>query len=195
MREAAQAASTRAVRNQLLPRRVLPLRRLLALMSLPGHRQAQAARCLAVGNGVTLGPISARMTSAVARLTPGMATRRWMRLSYGTVSARIRSFKVSNRVLSSSMCSSTARHMKRWCSRTRPSNACSRAGILARSRPRANSANCAGSLSPRMSASSMARTETPWLSVATAASLMLASSMTFCNRLLAAARSSVRRLR
>ena len=51
MRAAACPASTKAVRNQGLPLRVRPLRRLPALSSLPGQSPAHDARWRAVGNG------------------------------------------------------------------------------------------------------------------------------------------------
>src|SRR5512142_2382660 len=99
VRLVAQAASTSAGLSQFWPRRVLPLRRLLALMLLPGHRQAHEARWWALGKALTSGPISARITSAVQRLMPGMASKRWIRSSYGAVYSAIRSLIAARCVL------------------------------------------------------------------------------------------------
>jgi len=70
VRIAAIAASSSAQSSHLDPLRVLPERRLPADWSLPGHRPAQEASCLAVGKIDMSTPISAMMTSAVRRCTP-----------------------------------------------------------------------------------------------------------------------------
>ena len=96
------------------------------------------------------------------------------------------------RPINSSRCvtwSRCIRSRKRWWSVTRPCNATRSSGIFSRRRLRARSASFAGSVSPAISASSMSRPETPSTSVATPASLMLASSSTFWMRLAAADRS------
>ena len=53
-------------------------RRFPPVMLLPGHMQAQEARCPAVGNWVMSTPISAIRHSAARRATPGMLSR-WSR--------------------------------------------------------------------------------------------------------------------
>jgi hypothetical protein len=63
------------------------------------------------------------------------------------------------------------------------------AGSFFRKAPRARSASVAGAVVPATRASGMARPETPSTSVATAASLMSASSNTLCSRLMARERS------
>src|SRR3954468_5487351 len=65
------AASLSAALSHLDPLRVRPERCLPAERSLPGHCPAQEARCRAEGNTVMSGPISATITSAVRRWTPG----------------------------------------------------------------------------------------------------------------------------
>src|SRR3954465_1132595 len=69
---AAIAASLSAALSQRDPLRVRPERCLPAERSLPGRCLAQEARCRADGKMVMSGPISARMTSAVRRCTPGV---------------------------------------------------------------------------------------------------------------------------
>lgn len=49
LRAAAFAASTKAVRSQGLPLRVLPLSRLPALSLFPGHRPAKAGQMVSAG--------------------------------------------------------------------------------------------------------------------------------------------------
>src|SRR3954453_6653155 len=73
VRVAAQAASTIAVRNAVLPLRARPEGRLPADSWLPGHSPAQEARCAAVGKRVMSGPASARITHAVRGPSPGIA--------------------------------------------------------------------------------------------------------------------------
>src|SRR5690349_19002301 len=62
--DAASADSTRSLRNQGLPLRVLPFKRFPALSWFPGHIPAQEAKCLALGNRVVSVPISANTPSA-----------------------------------------------------------------------------------------------------------------------------------
>jgi hypothetical protein len=64
----------------------------------------------------------------------------------------------------------------------RPSSASLSAGIFLRSLPRARSASTSGSVVPRTSASSIARPETPRMSVATQSSLIPVSSSVLCSR-------------
>lgn len=66
-----------------------------------------------------------------------------------------------------SMRSRNSRAMNPWWSVNRPVSAAVRAGIFERSRRWANSASAAGSRWPAISASSMARPDTPVISVAT----------------------------
>src|SRR5215218_5513424 len=70
-----------------------------------------------------------------------------------------------------------------WCSLKRPSSAARSAGSFARSSPLARSASACGSDSPSQRARSIAFPEAPSGRLATEASLMLASSSTFCSRL------------
>src|SRR4051812_1243340 len=69
---AAIAASLSAALSQREPLRVRPERCLPAERSLPGHCPAQEAKCRALGNTVMSGPISAMITSALRRWTPGI---------------------------------------------------------------------------------------------------------------------------
>src|ERR1019366_1799291 len=69
------------------------------------------------------------------------------------------------------------------------------AGILVRIRPRAISAMTCASSSPSMSAVSIARPETPRMSVATALILIPASSSSFSNLWASRERSTVRVVR
>ena len=64
--------------------------------------------------------------------------------------------------------------------------ACTRAACLTRSRPLASSANSLGACCPAISASIMARPETPRMSVATVESLLRASSGSLLQPLLVA---------
>src|SRR5829696_9053558 len=79
---AAAAAVPSAPRSQGLPRRVRPVKCLPADSLLPGHMPAQDVRSAAVGNRDMSAPVSAMITSAVRRATPGMA------LSLSIVSAK-----------------------------------------------------------------------------------------------------------
>jgi hypothetical protein len=68
-------------------------------------------------------------------------------------------------------------------------------GSFARIRPLAHSAIVAGSASPVIKAAKIARPDTPMISVATAANLMLARSNTPCTRLTSRLRSWTRLVR
>src|SRR3954452_24793942 len=72
LRLALLAHSTSVWLSHLEPLRVLPVRRLPADSSLPGHMPAQEARCLAVGKTLMSPPVSAMITSAARRPTPGI---------------------------------------------------------------------------------------------------------------------------
>src|ERR1700704_5877466 len=72
----AQAACARQRRSETLPLRILPLSRFPALSKLPGHKQAQEARCPEDGNWFMFIPISASIPQAVTRSTPGMVHNR-----------------------------------------------------------------------------------------------------------------------
>jgi hypothetical protein len=76
-----------------------------------------------------------------------------------------------------------------------PVNASSRALILARIRDRASCASALGLRSPAMSASIIARPETPKMSLATTDSLMQASSSSFSTRCFSAVRAVTRSIR
>src|SRR5215218_7025513 len=65
-----------ATRSHREPLRVVPARCLPADSLLPGQIPAQLAKCPAEGNWPMSVPISARMTSAVRWLTPGMVINR-----------------------------------------------------------------------------------------------------------------------
>src|SRR5574337_809421 len=67
---AAQAAWTKVVLSHLPPRRSRVLRRLPALSSLRGHRQAQDSRCPGVAKRDMSMPISATTTCALTQLGP-----------------------------------------------------------------------------------------------------------------------------
>src|SRR5512132_1146711 len=73
-----------------------------------------------------------------------------------------------------------------WWASKRPVNAATSAACLPRSRPLASPASTLGSRWPAMSASSMARPETPMMSVATLDSLIRASSSSLLQPLLVA---------
>src|SRR6266446_3314425 len=63
-------------RSETLPLRILPLSRFPALSKLPGHKQAQEAKCPEDGNWFMSNPISASNPQAVTRSTPGMVHSR-----------------------------------------------------------------------------------------------------------------------
>lgn len=88
------------------------------------------------------------------------------------------------------------RHHKNVVERTRPAcKAFRSSGSFALSRPFASSERMAGSVVPFMRASSIARTDTPRMSVATEESLSPVSCRTLCRRLASRLRSSIRLLR
>src|SRR5437764_13819330 len=69
-RDAAHATCTSIDRSHRLPLVVVPLRRLPAVWSLPGHTPAHDARWPALGNRLMSVPISATITSAAWCPTP-----------------------------------------------------------------------------------------------------------------------------
>src|SRR4051794_24019775 len=89
------------------------------------------------------------------------------------------------------MWSSSMRSSSAWCSLTPPSSASRRSGIFTRIRVWAKLASTAGSRSPAISASSIARADLPITSEATESSLIPASSSTRCSRWISRVRSSV----
>jgi hypothetical protein len=112
-------------------------------------------------------PISATMTSAVRRSTPGIVQSR---ASSGENGATIWATSPLNRWIASSRESRWANSSatsSRWWRATRPSRASRNAGSLLRRLPRARSARTSGSVVPPTSASSIARPETPSTSEAT----------------------------
>jgi hypothetical protein len=76
-----------------------------------------------------------------------------------------------------------------------PVNASANNDSLARNRARANCARTLGSRSPAISAASMARPDTPKMSLATTLSLIWASSSSFSTRCFSAVRAATRSAR
>jgi hypothetical protein len=117
------------------PLRVRPERCLPADSLFPGHTPAQEARCAAVGNWPMSGPISATMTSAARRSTPGMVSNNATCSAYGAISCWIRA---ESRATASSRSSTWARSWATsspwWSVRNRPASAARTAGSLLRSR-------------------------------------------------------------
>jgi hypothetical protein len=72
-------------------------RRLPALCSIRGHRPAQEIKCPIVGKRDMSIPISATMTCAATRLTPGMVTRRAAATRKGSSAAPIWASKAAMR--------------------------------------------------------------------------------------------------
>lgn len=89
------------------------------------------------------------------------------------------------------MWSSTILISSAWWSSKRPLSASTSAARLDRILPLAKLARTCGSRSPAMSASIIARPETPKMSVATVDTLISASSSSFSTRCLCRERSSV----
>ena len=148
----------------------------------PGTCPAHDARWPAVGKRVMSAPISATMTSAARCPPPGSSQPVAGPRRKGPSPPRSAS---SRRAIAASRWSTWAR-----CSRSmngvvvpnRPGQRL-RAARGSCSQPAlASSASTSGSRSPAISASSIARPDTPSTSVATEASLMLASSSTFWTR-------------
>ncbi len=140
-------------------------------------------------------PISATITWAVCAPTPGMPRSRFSGSAKGAIASPIR---VSNRAIRPSKApiwSNSAFKRKRWWSVMRPCKARFSSGILPRNCFLASSASVSGSSQPATIAPSMARPETPSTSLATLASLMLASSSTLWMRLTTAARSRISSVR
>ena len=154
------------------------------LCRLPGHTPAQEARCLADGNTPMSAPISARSAAAVVGPTPGMSPAGPARGANGASACSISRVQRPRGLLPGSRCGP-------GCARAAPGGgagpgppgpAAAPAAWPAagpwptrpapRRRPR-----------PRAIASSIRRPLTPRTSVATAASLRLALSSTFCSRL------------
>src|SRR5215471_12982491 len=72
LRDAAQAHSLSAVRNQGLPPVVWLLRLFPALRLFPGHTPAHELSWRCEGNCFMSGPVSARMLAALRSFTPGI---------------------------------------------------------------------------------------------------------------------------
>ena len=75
-----------------------------------------------------------------------------------------------------------SRHRNAWCSPKLPVNAGTSCGIFGRIRALALSVSTCASRSPSINAASIARPQTPRMSVVTDDSLIPASSSSFCNR-------------
>ena len=119
-----------------LPLVVRPVRRLPALWLLPGHTPAQLARWPAVGNCAMSAPISATITSAARRPTPGIVTSRRRRLGEGAHHPAIRIEYRSISASSCPSCSISVSSRKRWCSVTRPKRPPQRDDLLLQAPPR-----------------------------------------------------------
>ena len=87
------------------------------------------------------------------------------------------------------MRSRCSRHKNAWCSPKLPVNAATSCGIFGRILALAISASTCASRSPSINAASIARPETPRMSVATDDSLIPASSSSFSNRCASRVRS------
>jgi hypothetical protein len=74
---AAHAAWTSAARTARRPGVVFPRLRLPAESWWPGHRPAQRARCLALGQGLLATPLAATLRCAPGSATPGSGSRRF----------------------------------------------------------------------------------------------------------------------
>jgi hypothetical protein len=160
--------------------RVLADLRLPADSRCPGHRPAQLARCLAVGKALMSPPVSAMITSAVRRCTPGIVHNSSTAAAKGAICSSTRCEIASISDSRSSMRASMRSSKKAWWARKRPSSALRSSGSLRRSLPLASSASASASASPSIRARIIARPETPITSVATHASLTPASSNSLC---------------
>ena len=144
-----------------------------------------------MGNTFMSAPVSATNTSAVIREKPGMLVNRSRAARKGCIASSIRASRRAMSALWASMRSRNSRVMNAWWVLNRPLSASVSAGIFCRIRPWARSASTAGSRCPSISASSIARPETPVMSEATEDSLIPASSSSFSNRWTSRARSRV----
>ena len=93
--------------------------------------------------------------------------------------------------LSESIVDSIIWQISAWWSSKRPVNASCSTAILPRIEPRASCARTFGSRCPPISASSIARPDTPWMLAITELSLICESSKTFSSRCLLRVRSWV----
>src|SRR5215213_5556068 len=134
-----------------------------------GQNLAHDTRCAADGKRPMSTPTSA--ISSWAAVTPTPVTSS----SWATASSIVAS-KAAICSLSRSMLSSIIRKITAWWSVKNPRSASSSAAILTRSRRLASCASTLGSRCPPISASSIARPETPKMSLATELSLIWASS-------------------
>ena len=125
------------------------------------------------------------------RENPGMLISRSRAARKGSIAASMRSSRRAMSALWASTRSRNSRAMNAWCSPNRPVNASVRAGIFERILRLARSASVAGSRWPAISASSIARPETPVIWEATEDSLMPASSRSFSSRCTSRVRSRV----
>ena len=129
-----------------------------------------------MGNRFISAPVSATITSSTARATPGMVCN-WSTCGRKGASA-LRSVEGATIVVdSSSRPCRSRRHRNAWWTPKLPVNARTSWGIFGRIRPLASSASATASSSPAISAASIARPETPRMSVATDDSLIPAPPM------------------
>ena len=177
MRVAASAASSRAVSSHLEPLRVLPERRLPAEWSLPGHWPAQLARWRGGREAAHVGADLGEHHLGGALLHAGdRAEQLNRRARKGRAAPRSRRRAARSARRGSRGGRGSPRRSARAGASKRPSSASLSAGIFARSLPLASSASTSGSVVPATSASSIARPETPRMSVATQSSLIPVSS-------------------
>lgn len=138
---------------------------------------------------------SAMTTSAVALPIPGtvISSSIWRR--NGAITTSIRPVNASIDAVRLSMRSRCIRARKPWCSVNRPFNASMSSGILTRRRRFARSAIASVTVRPSMRAWSIARPDTPMMSLATDDSLIPASSRSFSRRWISLDRSAVNSVR
>ena len=135
-------------------------------------------------------PISAISTSAVVLEIPGIEHKRVTAASKGATCRAISALSVAMEASRWSMWPMISLHMKAWCSEKRPLKASSSWGSFERRRDLAIWARTAGSRSPAMSASIMAREDWDHTVEATEVSLMPASWRIFSRRWISLPRAS-----
>src|SRR5512132_1771978 len=161
----AASPSTRASYGLPCPVDPLPLR-LPADSLTPGANLAHDTRCPAVGNRVMSVPSSASSRRAATWPTPGISSSRSTAPAKPAISsASLASSSARSASRASTRASILASRKACW-SVKNPQNASTSGPSLARNRVRASCARTLGSRSPATSAASMARPETPKMSLA-----------------------------
>jgi hypothetical protein len=142
------AISASVRRSQGLPRRVRPLRRRPPLSVLPGHIPAQEARCSAEGKRERSVPLLSdeRFGGSLRHAGDGLQECDGF-LIRGETRGELGVHPRDGRVQVVQMGELFTRTGKTWCCCSRPTTAWARASRLARSRPRASSANACASVS------------------------------------------------